>query len=300
MRISIQPIFRNQTYNISHNRSESLLEWMVQKEELNVSGSPNCCHHALLTGMLISLMICLFATCFGRSCCCAFGFFSHLLMIWVSLLGGFQYNEFSCRLTCIWEFSFLVLWALVWYWVLHPGKLAFNLRIEGVRAAKSDYENRLSKMAGPLQECYESEFFFQKCEEAINQVTADHVETVTLEELVAAGQQVTLDPHFLQKPLRSIVTRKSDAIMMLKWASTINFETGGESVGSRKPAYYHYNVLQLPLNCELGEARQQYDALCTRWSREGTEAQIQDNLSLLAHSFEVVAQDIHARLPQQL
>jgi len=215
---------------------------------------------------------------------------------------------FFCRLTYIWEFSLLVLWALAWYWVLHPGKLALNLCTEGVTGAKYEYEDRLSQMAGPLQDCYESVFFLQKCEEAIKEVTADHAEIVTLEELVAAGQRVTFDPHFMQTPLMRMVIsserqtswRRSEAILVLKWASTLDLENGRQDGGSQLPAYYHYNVLQLPFSCEFEEARRQYDALCSRWSEQGTEAQILDNLDLLDHSFEVVAQDIHARLSHEL
>jgi len=175
---------------------------------------------------------------------------------------------------------------------------------DGLNAARIEYERRLSLMPGPLQDCYESAFFLQKCENAIDEIVCDVVRNVTLEEFTTAGQHVTLDPEFMCGPTMSIMTRiysqisvsRLEAILALKWVSALHLEQYAGSTShyhrSCLSYYYHYNVLQLPLECDLVQVRRQYDNLCARWSTEGTDEQIKTNLAILTYSYDVLTDGV--------
>jgi len=286
----------NVAYIDSYNQSDALQSLTVQHERPMIGEHANCCDQILLLGIMGSLLICLLAKFFQVSHCCAAGFFMHVLFTGVSTLEHFKQNGSLCRLTYMWEAFFLLLWALAWHVAIKPWTWHIKLLIQGASAAKLEYEHKLSLMPGPLKDCYESTFFLQKCEKAIDNVTCDGACTVSLHEFTAAGPQVTYDPDFLCGTLLWTVVRfysqyflrKSDAIMVLKRLSAIHLEDHG----SHMPCCYCYNVLQLPLNSDMQQARQQYDILRSRWSKEGTEEQIIANLKFLQHYFDAVACDI--------
>jgi len=287
------PYFEGQ--EITRDQSSAFVTLASYHEEVTGGGHAVHCDEILLVGIVSSLIMCILPKFMRISHCSAAGVVSHVLFVGISTSG----TTYCCRFTLVWELSFLMVWLLTWYCAQKPQSWHFNLFLEGADAAKFEYERRLSLMPGPLQACYESDFFRNKCEEAIDEVTRSSAHTVTVDEFGAAGRQVTLDPDFLTRPTMSAVVRafphvvlsRSKAIMVLKWACALSLESNG----SQMPCYYHYNVLQLPLNSDLGEVRQRYDVLCERWSSKGTEEQIKTSLNFLECSFQAVSQDILTR-----
>jgi len=259
-----------------------------------------CWERAIFVQIVVSSLICFLPSVLTSYNCCLVALLHHLVIVAMLIYSSWRDEEWQqssiCTLSLVLGCLFLLLWGVAAYLTYHPFFWYFSLLGDDcMDVLATEHQRRLQLMPGPVRECYESSFFRKKCEDALCDVIDNNAVGVNLEDIVRAGQQITLNPRFLDRPdvrqmiqLHSRTTMdRSQAFRVLSALCVFHLERCGSYV----PAHCHYNILQLPVDgTNIVIAKRQYEDLCARWSIEGTEKEISNNLEILRHSFDVVAQ----------
>jgi len=264
-----------------------------------------CCEYAIFIHLVVSSLICFLPGVLKKYTCCLIALLNHVIivafLVYSSWRDGRQHQNFTCTQSLVSGCLFLLIWAFAAYMTHHPLFWCFDLLDDNfMHAVGAEYQRMLLLMPGPTRECYESTFFRKKCEDGLREVIDDRALSVSSDDMVMAGQQISLSPWFLDsifvRPLRLLHSGKTlsrpQAVRVLRLFYIHHLEQSGSYV----PEHYHYNVLQLPVDgTNIVIAKRRYEDLCARWSMEGSENEMSTNMELLRHSFDVVAQHLKTK-----
>jgi len=272
-----------------------------------------CCEHELVLCIVVSSLLCVLSKTVQPTNCCLISICFHMLITGYSILGNvFQYSQsipYVCRRMLMFEVVSMMVWASAWYLVRHKDFHMFLLFTGNiVHTVQTEYERRRESWPGPVQICYESQFFRETCREALYDVMEDDDVVVDLEHFCLAVRQITLNSHFGRGPFMDVLTYfrpgvypKHQALSLSRWIAAMYLEEHGSEV----PVYYNYNILQLPMHVNILNAQLQFNRMHAAWCTDSSSEEEIRNLKVLRASIEAVVNHlktkdlIHPALPRE-